>query len=101
MLNNKKDDNTLNEFPVIHTNIWDAIWAVPVILVAIFLIKLLFRLPSSWVSTVATVIGLFLSIFISHPGNLAAGIFMGFFYGGAAIGVIYSMKASFSALREA
>lgn len=89
----------LNEFPVIHTNIWDAIWAVPVILVIILLFKI-FKLPTSWVSTVATVSGLLLSIFISHRGNLSAGIFMGIFYGAAAVGTIYSVKASYLAFRE-
>ena len=90
----------LTEFPIIHTNIWDAFWAIPVILVAIVLIKFVFKLPSSWMSTVATIIGLLLSVFISHRGNLAAGIFTGVFYGGAAIGVIYSMKNSFLAYRR-
>lgn len=90
----------LTEFPVIHTNIWDAFWAVPVILVVIVSLKFIFKLPSSWLSTVATIIGLALSIFISHRGNLAAGIFMGFFYSGAAIGVIYSLKTSFLAYRR-
>lgn len=86
--------------PVIHTNIWDAIWAIPVILVVLLVIKFFVRLPIGWLSTVATGIGLFLSIFISHPGNLAAGIFMGFFYGGAAVGLIYSFRNSFMAYRE-
>ena len=27
----------LNEFPNIHTNIWDAIWAIPAILLGLFL----------------------------------------------------------------
>lgn len=90
----------LNEFPIIHTNIWDAVWAIPVILVVIILLKLFFRLPETWFSTVATVIGLILSIFISHPGNLSAAIFMGFFYGAAASGTIYSMKVWFIAYRE-
>ncbi len=90
----------LNEFPVIHTNIWDAFWAIPVILIALIVLKMVFKLPSSWVSTAATVIGLCLSIFISHPRNLSAGIFMGFFYGGAAVGVIYSLKASYFAFRN-
>ena len=48
----------LTEFPVIHTNIWDAIWAIPVIVIVIILIKVLFKLPSSWFSTVAVIIGL-------------------------------------------
>lgn len=90
----------LNEFPVIHTNIWDAVWAIPVILVVIILLKVLFKLPETWFSTAATVTGLILSVFISHPGNLIAGIFMGFFYGGAASGTIYSMKIWFIAYRE-
>ncbi|MEK3936220.1 hypothetical protein MKY41_12895 [Sporosarcina sp. FSL W7-1349] len=89
----------LTEFPVIHTNVWDAFWAVPVILLSLFLIRLFFKLSVAWFSTIATVIGLILSIFISHPHNLAAGIFMGFFYGGAAIGVIYSFSKSFRAYR--
>lgn len=90
----------LNEFPIIYTNIWDAVWAIPVIVVVIILLKILFKLHETWFSTAATIIGLILSIFISHPGNLAAGIFMGFFYGGAASGMIYSMKIWFIAYRE-
>ena len=89
----------VNEFPLIHTNIWDAFWAIPVILIGVFLLRLLFKLPESWFSTAATVIGLLLSIFISHPGNLAAGIFMGFFYGAAASGTIYSLKVWYKAYR--
>lgn len=90
----------LNEFPVIHTNIWDAFWAIPVILIVVMLMKMFWKLPSSWMSTVATALGLVLSIFISHAGNLTAGVFMGLFYGGAALGAIYSIKASFTAYRE-
>lgn len=89
----------LTEYPVIHTNIWDAFWAVPVVLLIVLAAKWLFGVKSSWLSTVATVTALILSIFISHRGNLAAGIFMGFFYSGAAIGVIYSMKQSYLAYR--
>lgn len=90
----------LTEFPVIHTNIWDAFWAIPVILLVIFLIKAIWKLPSSWISTVATVVGLFISVFISHKGNLSAGLFMGFFYSGAAIGTIYSLEKSILAYRK-
>ncbi len=89
-----------NEFPLIHTNIWDAFWAIPAILLCVLLLKLFFKLPESWFSTAATIIGLILSIFISHPGNWAAGIFMGFFYGGAASGTIYSMKVWYKGYRE-
>jgi len=87
------------EFPIIHTNMWDAIWAVPVVLLIVLAAKWLFGVKSSWLSTVATVAALLLSIFISHRGNLPAGIFMGFFYSGAAIGVIYSVKQSYLAYR--
>ncbi len=89
----------LNEFPVIHTNIWDAFWAIPVIIFIIILLKISFKMPETYFSTAATVIGLLLSIFISHPGNLAAGVFMGFFYGGVASGTIYSVKIWFISYR--
>ncbi|PIC64167.1 hypothetical protein CSV79_08240 [Sporosarcina sp. P13] len=90
----------LTEFPVIHTNIWDAIWGVPVVLVIVLLAKWLVNIPLTWLSTVATVSALILSVFISHRGNLSAGIFMGFFYSGAAMGIIYSTKQSFHAYRK-
>lgn len=90
----------VTEFPIIHTNIWDAFWAIPAILIVIILLKYVFKLPESWFSTAATIIGLILSIFISHKGDLAAGIFMGFFYGGAASGTIYSMKIWIIAYRN-
>ncbi|MCG7343736.1 hypothetical protein MHZ92_06300 [Sporosarcina sp. ACRSL] len=88
------------ETPVIHTNMWDALWAVPVVLLVVLIAKWLFRVRSSWLSTVSTVAALLLSIFVSHRGDLSAGIFMGFFYSGAAMGVIYSIKQSFLAYRE-
>ena len=87
------------EFPNIHTNIWDALWASPAILLGILLLRVLLKLPE-WFSTAATIIGLILSIFISHPGNVPAGIFMGIFYGGAASGTIYSMKVWYTSYRE-
>ncbi len=89
----------LTEFPIIHTNIWDAIWAIPVILLVLVIVKLFIRVPSSWLSTLATVTALILSVFISHRGNLSAGIFMGFFYSGAAMGLLYSWQKSFEAFR--
>ena len=88
------------ETPVIHTNMWDALWAVPVVLLIVLVAKWLFGVRSSWLSTVATVAALLLSIFVSHRGDLSAGIFMGFFYSGAAIGVLYSFKQSYLAYRE-
>lgn len=90
----------LNEFPVIQTNIWDAVWAIPVILVVIILLKAFFKLPETWFSTAATVTGLIISIFISHPGDWVAGVFMGYFYGAAASRTIYSLKIWFIAYRE-
>lgn len=99
ILNKKRTDSMFTEYPIIHTNIWDAIWAVPVVLLIVLVAKWLFRVKSSWLSTVATIAALILSVFISHRGNLAAGIFMGVFYSGAAIGVIYSVKQSYLAYR--
>ncbi|ARK23143.1 hypothetical protein CSV69_07010 [Sporosarcina sp. P26b] len=90
----------MTEFPVIHTNVWDAIWGVPVVLIVVLLAKWLFKVPLTWLSTVSTVVALGLSIFISHPKNLSAGIFMGFFYSGAAMGIIYSIKQSYHAYRK-
>ncbi|ARJ39209.1 hypothetical protein CSV71_15130 [Sporosarcina sp. P21c] len=90
----------LTEFPVIQTNVWDAIWGVPVVLVVVLIVKWIFKVSLSWLSTVATVVALAISIFISHPKNLSAGIFMGIFYSGAAMGIIYSTKQSFHAYRK-
>lgn len=89
----------LSEFPTIHTNIWDAFWAVPVTITFVLCAKWIFHVKSTWLSTISTIVALLLSIFISHPRNLSAGIFMGFFYSGAAMGFIYSMKQSFLAYR--
>lgn len=90
----------LKEFPVIHTNVWDAMWGVPVVLAVVLLAKWLFNIPLTWLSTLSTVVALGISIFISHPKNLSAGVFMGFFYSGAAMGMIYSTKQSFLAYRK-
>ena len=69
----------LTEFPIIHTNIWDAIWAIPVIVIVIILIKVFFKIPSSWLSTVAVVIGLII-IHLHQPlGKLISGYFYGLF----------------------
>lgn len=89
----------MTEFPIIHTNIWDAVWAIPVIMLAVLFLKLFMHVPPKYLSTCATVLGLFISIFISHPSNLSAGIFMGFFYGAAAIGTSTSIKTTLQAYR--
>lgn len=88
-----------SQYPIVHTNIWDAFWAVPLVLLIVLVAKWVFKVQTSWLSTVATIAGLFISIFFSHRGNLPAGIFMGLFYGGAVIGLIYSFKNSYLAYR--
>ncbi|WP_453991528.1 hypothetical protein [Bacillus nitroreducens] len=88
------------DFPTIHTNVWDAVIAVPVVLVVTQLIKSLLKVPKKYIPTIATILGLGISIFISHRHNLAAGIFMGWFYGSAAIGSYASLKTSILAFRN-
>ncbi|KMK91884.1 hypothetical protein [Rossellomorea marisflavi] len=87
------------DFPTIHTNFWDAVTAIPIIIVLTQLIKITIKPRPFWVPTIATILGLLLSIFVSHKGHLATGIFMGFFYGYAAIGSFASMKTSFLTYR--
>lgn len=65
--------------PVIYTNFWDAVIAVPAVLLITQLIKVFMHVQPKYVPTIALVIGLIISIFISHRHNLIAGIFMGFF----------------------
>ena len=90
----------MTEFPIIHTNVWDSLWAVPVVLIITEIMKILLPIRPQYVSTIATIIGLLISIFISHRHNLPAGIFMGFFYSGAAIGSYSSLKTSIRAYRN-
>lgn len=87
-------------FPVIHTNFWDAIIAVPVIMIITQVIKLGFHVPKKYVPVVALLLGLCLSIFISHRHNLVAGFFMGWFYGYAAIGNYAALKTSILSFRN-
>lgn len=54
----------LENFPIIHTNIWDAVIAVPLVVILTQIIKLIFRIRSPFVPTVANVIGLVISIFL-------------------------------------
>ncbi len=90
----------MENFPTIHTNFWDAIFAVPVVLIITQLIKVLLPIPRTLIPTVASVIGLIISIFFAHKGDLGAGIFMGFFYGNAAVGVFSSLKISWIAFKK-
>lgn len=90
----------MEAFPIIHTNFWDALIAVPFVIIATELLKKIFKIRKAWVPTVANLIGLIISIFIAHPHNLWAGFFMGFFYGNAAVGVYSSLKTQILAFRN-
>lgn len=88
------------DFPTIHTNFWDAIIAVPVVMVITQLIKIFLKVPKPFIPTVALAIGLIISVFISHRHNLVAGLFMGWVYGYSAIGSYASLKTTIIAYRE-
>lgn len=90
----------MENFPTIHTNFWDAVIAVPVVLIMTEIIKLVLPIPRTLIPTVASLIGLIISIFFAHKGNLGAGIFMGFFYGNAAVGTFSSIKISLMAYKR-
>ncbi|MBH0155260.1 hypothetical protein IHV10_02715 [Fictibacillus sp. 5RED26] len=90
----------MEEFPVVHTNFWDAIIAVPIIILVLITLKVLFPKLRTWLNSIANVLGLFISIVFAHPGNLWAGIFIGVFYGNAAIGVYFSYLISIEAFRN-
>lgn len=90
----------MEEFPVIQTNFWDAVIAVPVVVIITEIIKVVLPIPRPFIPTVATLIGLIISIFFAHRGNLSAGIFMGYFYGNAAVGVFSSLKISYIAYKR-
>lgn len=82
----------MENFPTIHTNFWDAVIAVPIVLIITQIIKVIIPIPCTFIPTLASIVGLIISIFFSHRGDLGAGIFMGFFYGNAAVGVFSSIK---------
>ncbi|MBT2681981.1 hypothetical protein J7E38_23760 [Bacillus sp. ISL-35] len=90
----------MEAFPIIHTNFWDAVIAVPVVILATQILKILMHLRKAYVPGIANLIGLIISIFIAHPHNLWAGVFMGFFYGNAAVGVYSSLKTQINAFRN-
>lgn len=90
----------MERFPVIHTNFWDAIIAVPIVVIVTQIVKVTIPIPHTLIPTVANVIGLIISIFFAHRGNLGAGIFMGFFYGNAAVGAFSSMKIALIAYKN-
>ncbi|WP_428908262.1 hypothetical protein [Niallia sp. Krafla_26] len=88
------------DFPTIHTNFWDAVLAVPTVMILTQVIKKGFKIKKKYIPLVATVLGYAISIFISHKGNLLAGIVMGYFYGYAAIGSYASLKTGLIALKK-
>ncbi|WP_284140040.1 MULTISPECIES: hypothetical protein [unclassified Virgibacillus] len=87
------------EFPVIHTNIWDGLIAVPLIVIITQLFKF-FSIPRQYFPTIAGALGFIISIFFSHRHNLWAGIFMGAFYGAAAVGTYASLKTTWQAFKR-
>ena len=87
------------DFPTIHTNFWDALIAVPVVMILTQIIKKAFKIQKH-VPLVATILGYAISIFISHRGDLIAGIIMGYFYGYAAIGSYVTLKNSIKAFKQ-
>ncbi|WP_223592443.1 hypothetical protein [Neobacillus bataviensis] len=88
------------DFPTIHTNFWDAVIAVPLIMIFTEILKVILKVPKKFVPTIALILGLSISIFISHRHHLVAGIFMGWFYGYAAIGSYASLKTALLSFRS-
>jgi cell shape-determining protein MreD len=88
------------DFPTIHTNFWDAVTAVPIVMLLTQILKVLLKVPKKFVPTIALVLGLCISIFINHRHSLIAGIFMGWFYGYAAIGSYASLKTTIISYRN-
>ncbi|SDC33396.1 hypothetical protein SAMN05421663_102105 [Terribacillus halophilus] len=88
------------DFPNIQTNFWDSFIGIPVTLTLTQITKLFLPIPKQYVPAIAVLIGLVLSIFYSHPRDLIAGIFMGYFYGYAAIGSYAATKTSWRAYRK-
>lgn len=88
------------DFPTIHTNFWDAVIAVPLVMIATQTIKKVFKIKKTYVPTLALIFGLLISVFYSHRHSLTAGLFMGWFYGYAAIGSYASLKTTILAYRN-
>ncbi|MGA4721121.1 hypothetical protein [Fictibacillus nanhaiensis] len=74
------------EFPFILTNFWDALIAIPAIIIMIEILKIFFPNISAWIPTIACLLGLIISVLIAHPHSLWTGIVMGIVYGVAAVG---------------
>ncbi|WP_273851524.1 hypothetical protein [Guptibacillus spartinae] len=87
-------------FPVVHTNFWDAVLAIPLVMILTQLIKIFTPIPRTFVPTLAIILGLLISVFYSHRHHLVAGLFMGYFYGYAAIGNYASLKTTLLAYKK-
>ncbi|WP_374703095.1 hypothetical protein [Neobacillus cucumis] len=81
-------------------NFWDALFAIPIIIVLTQFIKVYFKIPKWIVPTFALLFGLGISVFISHKHSLLAGLFMGWFYGYAAVGTYSALKTNLLAFRN-
>ncbi|MFF2498843.1 hypothetical protein [Peribacillus sp. NPDC058075] len=88
------------DFPTIHTNFWDAVIAIPTIMILTQLIKVMFHIHPKFIPAIALALGLFISIFISHRHHFVSGIFMGWFYGYASIGNYAALKTGILSYRE-
>ncbi|MBK5446198.1 hypothetical protein ACFY5J_22955 [Peribacillus butanolivorans] len=88
------------DFPTIHTNFWDAVIAIPTIIILTQILKIMFHIPPKFIPTIAIVLGLIISIFISHRHHFVAGIFMGWFYGYASIGNYAALKTAILSYRD-
>ena len=88
------------DFPTIHTNFWDAVIAVPSVMIITQMIKMFLKVQKKFIPTIALIVGLIFSVFISHRESFVAGIFMGWFYGYAAIGSYASLKTTLIAFQN-
>ncbi|MGO5676072.1 hypothetical protein ACTOTM_23895 [Bacillus subtilis] len=82
-----------------HTNFWDTVIAVPIIILITQILNIIEN-PQNFVPSVALITGLVISVFISHRHSLFSGVFMGWFYGYAAIGSYSSLKTTILSFRQ-
>lgn len=88
------------DLPTIQTNFWDAVLAVPIVMVVTQLLKVFLKIKKKYIPLLALILGLCFSILISHRHHLFSGIFMGWFYGYAAIGSYASLKTTIKSFRR-
>ncbi|MGG0715974.1 hypothetical protein ABE096_00040 [Robertmurraya massiliosenegalensis] len=90
----------MEAFPIVHTNFWDAVMAVPLVVILTQISKKLFDISKPYIPMLASITGLIISIFFAHRDNLWVGIFMGFFYGNAGVGLYSSIKTPLTVYRN-